>query len=520
MNGKHMNDRHIDDKHMDDKRMDDKRTAGLFENIDPNVIEKTDLEMKQIPDELLNKAGIETIKKIKREALPRRSGLKLLKKNRFIPAAAAILILVLGTGLLMNSLNPLNLLNSLPPLKAIASPKYPDKISFHDYEGNRSRREEIDDDFLMNLKDFSFKASSAALMSDDDKKNMLFSPTSLYMALALAARSADGETRSEILTALSMDSMEMTAIDQQTGRLFRSLFINNEIGRLAFANSLWLNKDVNFNQGFLQIAADDYYAYSYSVDFGSEDTGKQIAQWISKSTNGKLGNNSTPINTNPDQVMALINTVYFYDEWTDRFDPGKTKKDKFYLADGSTVNCDFMNITFFSKSFSRGEGYTVSSLGFKNNQNMIFILPNEGVSPYDLIKDPRLLSDAVNDLGSEDAKSGEVIFQIPKFSYTTSLKLNDTLRKLGIIKAFDMNEADFTPLSDFKPLFISNVEQSVRISIDEKGCEAAAYTKIDYVGSALPDDRAEMILNRPFIFAITRGGGIPLFIGVINNPIA
>ncbi|MGI6366174.1 MAG: serpin family protein [Bacillota bacterium] len=58
------------------------------------------------------------------------------------------------------------------------------------------------------------------------------------------------------------------------------------------------------------------------------------------------------------------------------------------------------------------------------------------------------------------------------------------------------------------------------ISIDEKGCEAAAYTHIVKGGAAPPEDEIVMKLDRPFIFAITGGAGdAPLFIGVVNNPV-
>jgi serpin B len=49
--------------------------------------------------------------------------------------------------------------------------------------------------------------------------------------------------------------------------------------------------------------------------------------------------------------------------------------------------------------------------------------------------------------------------------------------------------------------------------------EAAAFTELHYAGSAPPkDEKAEMILNRPFIFAIKDNTGNVLFVGIVNNP--
>lgn len=148
---------------------------------------------------------------------------------------------------------------------------------------------------------------------------------------------------------------------------------------------------------------------------------------------------------------------------------------------------------------------------------MIFILPDEGLSPFDIISDPQLLDEAINSLSTDKRKMGEVIFKIPKFKFLSKLKLKDICEELGIKEIFQ-ETSDFTSLSDTKPLFISDINQSSTISIDEKGVEATAYTKIDYAGAAQPNGRAEMILNRPFIFAITDVEVSPLFIGIINNP--
>ncbi len=215
-----------------------------------------------------------------------------------------------------------------------------------------------------------------------------------------------------------------------------------------------------------------------------------------------LGENSNEFSLNPDDVMTLINTIYFYDEWVDSFNVKNTIEDEFYLADGSTVKSDFMNMTYGSHGFVGADGYTVSYLNLKNGSQMVFILPDEGVSPYDIISDPELLDEALNSLSTDERQMGEVIFKIPKFNFSSNLELKDICKILGMKNAFKIT-ADFTNLSNTKPLFISGIKQNSTISIDEKGVEAAAFTQIDYVGMALPDGKAEMILNRPFIFAIT-----------------
>ncbi len=399
---------------------------------------------------------------------------------------------------------------------AIALPEYPSKIGFEDFEEKVKRREEIDSKFIKNLNKFSIDTSSQVLKDTDSEINSLFSPISLYMALAMLAETAEGQTQEQIIEALDMQDIGM--IRSETGKLFRHLYFHNEIGRLTLANSLWLNKDVAFNDNKLKTLAEDYYAHSFSLDFKDDNSSIRISEWVSENTGGKLGNQPIDFPLDRDGVMTLINTVSFYDEWIDTFDKDKTKEDMFYLQDGSQVKNDFMNMKYTSHGFAHGDGYTVSSLNMKNSNSMIFILPDEDKSPHDIVANPEILKEAISSLSSEKSGHGEVVFKIPKFNFSSKLGLNDLARKLGIENAFDIKNADFSPLSDTKPLFISNIKQSAFISIDEIGVEASAFTQIDYCGSAMPEGRADMILDRPFIFVITGIDKSPLFVGIINNP--
>ena len=144
----------------------------------------------------------------------------------------------------------------------------------------------------------------------------------------------------------------------------------------------------------------------------------------------------------------------------------------------------------------------------------MFILPDKGMSVDNLLSTPEKTALLFNE---KESKSGKVIFQIPKFSFGNSLDLNDTLKTLGVKSAFQP-EADFSGITE-DVAFISNIKQQTHIAIDEKGVEATAFTKIDYAGSAPPNENvAEMILDRPFIFAIKSYDDTILFIGVVNNP--
>jgi len=396
---------------------------------------------------------------------------------------------------------------------AIINVIYPKAYAFDDTDTRLAIREQnpVEDSFLKALDEFSY--NTGALVLAERGKNINYSPLSLYYALAVAASGAGGDTSGQLLTVLGVTDPRVLA--EQCGNLYRTIYRDNEIGKLKIANSVWLDNDmdgepVSFKDAFLKSAAGNFYASCHSVDFSDEGTGKAMARWVSDNTNGKM---MPEIDTNPDQILSILNTVYFYDQWIDRFDRNKTAEDTFYLSNGGEVRVDFMNKTLPSSGFSKGEGFTRSGLALKNAGRMSFILPDDGVSPYDLISSPERMKEVFE---GGVSFSGEVVWKIPRFSFGSRLELTDVLKNLGVSSAF-LPDADFSGITDHMA-FITGVRQETHIGIDEDGVEASAFTRIDYTGAALPESRAEMILDRPFIYYITAPDGCLLFVGICENP--
>lgn len=151
---------------------------------------------------------------------------------------------------------------------------------------------------------------------------------------------------------------------------------------------------------------------------------------------------------------------------------------------------------------------------------MLFLLPDEGVTPEALLSD----SEAMNFLlsgGGDWEKSKYLIVNksIPKFDVSSDLDLIEGLQALGITDVFDPETSDFTPMTtDTDGIFVSKAEHAARVKIDEEGVEAAAYTVMAMSGSGMPpEEEIDFTLDRPFLFVIT-GRGMPLFAGIVNHP--
>jgi len=395
---------------------------------------------------------------------------------------------------------------------AVKTPIYPKSISFEDYDSKIAVREKnsIDESYKNALNKFSFRSASKILSGQS--KNISYSPTSLYMTLSLASIGANGATQDEILSVLGTSGKGINYMSEQNSKLFRLMYSDNKIAKLKIANSLWLEKNISFKNTFIDNAVLNFYASIYNVDFSDDNSAKLMSKWVSDNTNGIL---SPKMSIDKKQIMSIVNTIYFKDEWVDLFNENNTKPDTFYLSAGGEIKSDFMNRTYAVHGYIKGDGFTSASLGLKNSSSMMFILPDKGMSVDNLLSTPEKTALLFNE---KESKSGKVIFQIPKFSFGNSLDLNDTLKTMGIKSAFQP-EADFSGITE-GIAFISNIKQQTHVAIDEKGVEAAAFTQINYCGSAPPNENvAAMILDRPFIFVIKSANDMILFIGVVNNPL-
>ena len=390
---------------------------------------------------------------------------------------------------------------------ALAEPAYPSQPDREeDFDKWRAYLDEnaVQPAVTEQVDEFAF--CTAVPLLEARKNNLVYSPVSLYYALALAASGTGGDTAAELYDFLGASDANLS---EEAAKLYRLLNKDSSISRLQIATSLWVEPGLKLKQPFLDTAAGQYYASIYQVDFAAKQAGSRMGQWVKEQTNGTI---APEIRTTPEQVMSILNTVYFYDEWTDAFREKDTKDGIFYLKGGAQVQVPFMNREFGSHGYRVGDGFTASQLSLKENGSMVFVLPDEDRTLEELLDTPEKLREA---LEGGESHMGEVKFQVPKFLSTSRCDIKEMMQKQGITKLFE--EGDFSKMTEEKGLFVSAISQDSRISINEKGVEASAFTQNDYSGAAMPDGKAEIILNRPFLYGI-RTDGVWLFIGVCDDP--
>lgn len=360
---------------------------------------------------------------------------------------------------------------------------------------------------------FSFKLYNAIGAGDNTTQNVLISPLSVSFALAMTSNGANGETLASIRNA-----MDFTGFSQADLNTYYNNLITNMPGldpntTLNIANSIWYKQGADVLSPFIAVNTNSYKAKVQALDFNSASAVETINNWVSNETKGKIPTiiNNIP----PNAFMYLINALYFKSTWNEKFDASATTPASFYLADGSTVQSQFMHGTV-SANVYHDSNVSVIELPYSNEKySMVVVEPSSTTT----LKDLTAGLDSAKWAGWMSGLSSDKIqIALPKFSFSYSLLLNDALKSLGMGVAFS-DMADFSNISTTR-LQISAVQQKTFVAVDETGTTAAAVTSVGISTSAAPVDPVSYTIDRPFIFVIREmNTGLILFTGELNNPI-
>jgi serpin B len=354
------------------------------------------------------------------------------------------------------------------------------------------------------------------LRRQEADKNVFLSPLSVATALEMTYNGAAGETERAMARTLKLDGISLAEINQASAELMKSLSLADPKIELAVANSLWARQGVRFKEDFLARNRQFFGAEVASLDFASPQAVAKINGWVSANTKGKIAKIIDRIDAQ--QVMFLINAVYFKGLWQRKFDKTLTKTEPFHLLGGGQKPMPMMSQSG-SYRYLRGEKFQALSLPYgKGGVSLYLFLPDRGLSLNDFLKS---LSYQKWEqwMGSFRNTPGDV--KIPRFKLDYERQLNDPLKALGMEVAFTAGRADFSGMRAERDLFISEVKHKAIVEVNEEGTEAAAATSVGIsVTSVRPTpQRFTFIADRPFLMAICdeRTGTI-LFMGAVMEP--
>lgn len=356
------------------------------------------------------------------------------------------------------------------------------------------------------------------VIDPDESGNILISPTSLSMALSMVYNGADGETKTEIADTLQLEAIAVDELNKANASLMSIINDDSEQVQLDIGNSIWLNNEFHFQDDFSDNNKNYFNAEIQEIDVTDDNSVDQINNWVREATNDKIDEIAdAPLNAN--MVAMLINVIYFQGAWTHAFDENETTEQAFHLDDSSTKDVPLMKLSE-NLMYMENDDFQAVSLPYGDDEEMSMdvFLPRENSTLKDFQE--KLTNEEWEEWKSEFQQQ-EGTIMLPKFQLEYEATLNESLEALGMITAFDEDQANFEKMiEEDDPLWISEVKQKTFIDVNEEGTEAAGATSIEMETTSAPiDEPFEMVVDRPFFIAITDNETETiLFMGSIFNP--
>ncbi len=350
-----------------------------------------------------------------------------------------------------------------------------------------------------------------------DKKNAMFSPLSLNMALGLLEAGANGETKAQIDSYLQTENYTDFAAEYlKFVKRYRTEAGGTKWGvtvqpaALEIANSLWADNALPLKNDYKQRIGGKFDAEIRNLDFADAANAlKEINGWVNEKTHEMIP--SVLDNISPATAAVLVNTVYFESAWSiDEWNIDENNKESFTLSDGTVKELPLMNTSAYSY-FENGRA-TAFGLPYRNGVEFIGILPKEsGEFTLESLDIPALLKSETTEY--------DVSAVMPRLKFDTDFVLCDALCAAGLENIFDGSAADLSGISDM-PLCVSEIIQKTSLELDEKGTKAAAVTADIMTGGAPVYKGTKTVrLDRPFAFMIYDSAKDQiLFVGKVMDP--
>jgi serpin B len=356
--------------------------------------------------------------------------------------------------------------------------------------------------------------------------NLVYSPYSISLALAMIYGGARGETATQMANvihytlpgaqfhpAFNLLGLDLARRpDQAAGVDAKDRF------QLTIANSLWGQDGWPFLPEFLDLLAVNYGAGMRLVDFENspENARQQINNWVANQTQKRIKDIIPAGALDLSTRLVLANAIYFKATWEYEFDANKTNDGPFNLFSGEAVNVPIMSQESPQNfSYTSGDGWQAIALPYKGDlTDMVIIVPDAG--NFESFESS-LTAERYNGIVSA-MQSQQVILSMPKFTFEASLSLKDTLIGMGMIDAFVPEQADFSGMDGTRLLYIGDALHKAFIAVDEKGIEAAAATVVMVMEASLPQGII-LTIDRPFFYVIRDvPTGTILFMGRVLDP--
>lgn len=391
------------------------------------------------------------------------------------------------------------------------------------------------------LNQSGFEIIKQMTQKDYSGKNLMISPVSLFTAISMTANGASNdvleEMRKYMLFVNDFTEEELREFNQY----LISLLNRKENGlELSLANSVWIydEKEDMIKESFKELLEEIYN--SELKTFNESKDYEKINFWIEKHTNQRIKDMLSQGDLEPieEQLMLLVNALYFRGTWENRFvDRGILNDKTFKTNEGEVrpnwlynesryqyIKDDELTAVILPYALKNEDG----TIGKRSGVSMQILMPKEK-NLDEFIKS--LSSDVWNDFQEKyqtPTRGANIQLYMPKFRYESpSISMKDYYKDLGAQLPFEDEDGALMwnrmVNEDADLISIEDILHKTFIEVDEHGTEAAAATVVimrQLKATAIePTHPIKITFDRPFVYVITDDEtGTILFLGKVEDP--
>lgn len=362
---------------------------------------------------------------------------------------------------------------------------------------------------------FGFEMFQKVNASLKEPKNTMISPMSISLALAMVYNGTGGDTKKKMEDMLHKSGLAPEDINQSYKDLVAALASHDPKVELSISNAIFYRNTFSVKNNFITTNQNYYQAEVSGLDFTkTAETLDKVNGWVNTKTKGKIDRIISEVR--PEDIMYILNAIYFNGEWQYRFDTKETSDRPFTKEDNQVIQVPTMTIENPFNYFSH-QNFRMLEMPYGSGKySMLIFLPASGENTNSVIS--LLSAENVNDWILKMTEQKKKVY-LPKFEFKFDDSLIDELTALGMTDAFDDAKANLTGISDAAKLVISEVMHKSYIKVDERGTEAAAVTGITVGDTSVGPDDDVFSVDHPFVFAIReKDTKAILFIGKVLDP--
>lgn len=289
----------------------------------------------------------------------------------------------------------------------------------------------LSEKFMENSAIFSGELFSTIAKADDPTKNIIISPFSVQMCVALAYAGASGETAREIVKGLRLVSDKREEVAASYAEFLQS-YKDNHLVKIA--NKIYVNQDYKLKESFKEITGKYFNSEADTLNvMNPTAAADKINKWVEEKTNNKIKELISSDNIDDYTRLVLVNAIYFKGSWAKKFKPESTVKESFYYNEKDSVKVDMMTqkSKFRYGVFDDLDACTLELPYADSNLSMLIVLPNSRTGLKEV--GAKLKSKSIFEI-SQNMFETEVNVMFPKFKIEYAVELTEPLKTVRLIE--------------------------------------------------------------------------------------